>query len=1115
VDREEAMVGSPTVLVLSPSTQGYYFGEVLGGVDNVVARRGGRLIVVQTLELGARSDEIGEPCDFSLPVGWDLADAAISVTTAVQDSYLSALHEAGVPVVTVSARRGAAPVTRTLPDNAGGAAAAVEHLLRHGHRRIGFAGNLRQADIHARYRAVVDALAAHGISADPRDLYRLPENGEEGGDQAAAAFLASSQRPTAVILGTDRNAVGFLRTVREAGVETPAEVAVIGFDDIEAASFADPPLTTVRQSFHELGALAARLALSRADGHPVDTTDHLVRAQLVVRESCGCPPRTAGRPQGAVARAVDRASEQAVLIEDILAMSPRHSRAAVAGHASRLTELLAVAINGATPERATAIGEAVALLKGLHLPPGVLRSAGRLLEEQVVRDAPAEASAGMIRALARLESATFVADTAASERDFQEQFSVDTSMLGATAGDPRTLGWLAGTHIPAGVLATWENGVEGGRLEIVGVHDPSASLGGLERTLTMQQFPPRELIHLARATERQMCVIVPVRTPNRHWGFFALIAQIETVSARDAHHHWATLLGAALDQRDLQEGLHSSEQRYAAVVRATDDGMWEWHRVDRELYLSDRCRELLGLDHAATPASALAKVDPDDQERLRAALAEASSVRDRTVEVSFRIHRDGADRWLLLRGIGLAQGDGPVDRLVGSISDIDKAKRLEEQLREAALFDPTTGLPNRRLFLEQLDVAVRQHQRDPSDTFAVLFLDLDGFKLVNDSLGHFHGDEMLRVIGRRLRHELRGVDTAARFGGDEFAVLLHDSSTAALAGVADRLKQHIAATMDLGGEEVAVTASIGIATSDTPHTDAEDVLRQADIAMYHAKTTERGSTALFDETMNITVTDRLRLRGQLRTALAERQFQVHYQPIVALDGPPAHRFEALVRWLHPERGPLLPFAFLGALEDGPGIVELGAWILDTVCAQLAEWRSEHGRWASVAVNISHREFWSAGFAGTVEAALHRHGVPPECLALEITETIVMTEVDAAREIMDRLHAVGVRLHVDDFGTGQSSLHALRTFPVDALKIDGSFTSEIMDDPQTAQLVAVIVQMGRALRLEVIAECVETDAQAGMLRSMGCGLAQGWFYSKAVPAEQAWSALLATATPRIP
>ncbi len=336
-----------------------------------------------------------------------------------------------------------------------------------------------------------------------------------GGDLAAAAFLAARSVRPLIILGTDRNAVGFLRTVREAGVETPAEVAVIGFDDIEAASFTDPPLTTVRQSFHELGALAARLALSRGDGHPVDTTDHLVRAQLMVRESCGCPPALRrGAAAGSRPARWTGTGDQAILIEDILAMSPRHSRAAVARYASRLAELLAVAVSGTAPVRATAIGEAVALLKGLHLPPGVLRSAGRLLEEQVVRDAPAEASAGMIRALARLESATFVADTAASERDFQEQFSVDTSMLGATAGDPRTLGWLAGTHIRAGVLATWENGVEGGLTRDRRGPRPVRVPRRPGRTLTMQQFPPRELIDLARASERQMCVIVPVRTPN-------------------------------------------------------------------------------------------------------------------------------------------------------------------------------------------------------------------------------------------------------------------------------------------------------------------------------------------------------------------------------------------------------------------------------------------------------------------------------------------------------------------------------------------------------------------------------------------------------------------------
>ena len=402
-------------------------------------------------------------------------------------------------------------------------------------------------------------------------------------------------------------------------------------------------------------------------------------------------------------------------------------------------------------------------------------------------------------------------------------------------------------------------------------------------------------------------------------------------------------------------------------------------------------------------------------------------------------------------------------------------------------------------------------RRRKSARFAVLFLDLDGFKRINDSLGHLMGDELLRIVGERLREDLRSVDTAARFGGDEFALLLTDPVPDDLLVVARRIQDRVSAPVLLGGQEVSITASIGIAASETPYGCAEDVLRDADIAMYHAKEVERGTACLFDPVMHTRATSRLRAQSELRAALVGEQFVVHYQPIVELDGSVLRQFEALVRWEHPERGLLLPADFLPIMAETGTIVVLGQWIIDTVCRQIAGWRRDfHGPFA-VSVNLSHREFWSDQLLLTVTQALSRHHVPPRCLILEITESVIMSDTEAARQIMADLHATGIRMHIDDFGTGQSSLHALRAFPVDALKIDQSFVHQLDVDTQTTELVRIIVGMGRTLGLDVVAEGVETDAQADQLRTMGCGTAQGWLYAEALPGDEAGK-LLGTALP---
>lgn len=1099
------MALGPTLLVLTPSTGGYYFGALLSGMAREVTAARGRVVVVQTLEPGVRSDALGEAPDFTTPVDWAGVDGVVSITSAAPAAYLAQLREAGMPVVVVSNDLGLeVPIAR--PDNHGGATAAVEHLIAHGHTRIGFVGNLVQQDLKDRLDAYRATMEAHGLPVDPSHVLHAGDNSELGGEEAARAFLALTHRddrPTALMVATDRNAIGLMTTLQAAGVQVPHDVALAGFDDIEQAPWTTPGLTTVSQPFDQLGALAARLVLADVAGEHVAPTSHTYPAELVLRGSCGCSPDDHPvAPDGMPERLSSK------LRRVLLTGEPAHD----ARVERRLTAVLAD-VDRLASERWVSAAEVEALAIDLHglapHPEELVQVARTLVEDLSTRSAAARSRIG--EALRDLQSAAFLARAEEMERRLEEQFGVDAGLLDTVGADPCDLGWLAGTHVVAAVLALWKDEPDTGPLRIAGVHGTAAvPLEGLVGSTThAEHFPPRVLVEAADPARRQVCFVVPVRTRTHAWGLLALVAEIDTMSARETYHHWGGLLATALEQTALQEAVHASEERYALAARAANDGLWELDLATEATYLSGRCRDLLGLDpEDEAPAEGwLGLVHPEDYGQVHDMLSTAMSLRGTPVEVECRLRRkDGEYRWVHSRCLGDGPDHLPVQRLVGSLTDIHGRKELEEQLRQGALFDTVTGLPNRRLFLDRLAVAVASSGRRHGVGFAVIFLDLDGFKLINDSLGHLAGDDLLRTVAERLRTGLRAVDTAARFGGDEFAVLLSDPVADEVLVIARRIQESIAQPLVVGGQEVAVSASVGITTSDAGYESAEDVLRDADTAMYHAKGTERGTASVFDPEMHSRASGRLRMRGELRTALADQQFVVHYQPIVSLDGAGVSHLEALVRWEHPYRGLLLPGAFLPDMEDNASMVALGRWLVDEVCRQVAVWRAGHDGPVAVSVNVSHREFWAPDLVETVSDALERHGVPPECLVLEITETVVMSDPTAALSVMGELHDLGVRLHIDDFGTGHSSLNALRTFPVDALKIDGSFIRELTVADRTTDLVEIILHMGRTLGLEVIAECVETPEQAEHLQRLGCDNAQGWLYARALPGEEAGALL---------
>jgi diguanylate cyclase (GGDEF)-like protein len=400
---------------------------------------------------------------------------------------------------------------------------------------------------------------------------------------------------------------------------------------------------------------------------------------------------------------------------------------------------------------------------------------------------------------------------------------------------------------------------------------------------------------------------------------------------------------------------------------------------------------------------------------------------------------------------------------------------------------------------------MRRRHRQPEHRFAVLFIDLDGFKVINDSLGHVTGDKLLVGVAQRLLAFVRTGDTAARIGGDEFVVLLDDLSLKAdVPSVTERLQDMLAVPFDIDGHRVAVTASIGIATAIAEHESAEDMLRDADIAMYRAKSHQRGSQATFDATMRASLVSRMSTESRLRHAVDEGSFALHYQPIVRLADGKITGFEALIRWPVQREGKQVlmpPAEFLPIAEETGLIVPIGRWVVQETCRQIAQWRHSGdpaGR-LPVSVNLSHKEFWNAGLLDDLDTNLAEARLEPQALVLEITEGVIMDNANRAEALLDEMHQRGLPVHIDDFGTGYSSLEALHRFRIDALKIDRSFVVAMAGGKRSAELVRTIIAMSESLGLGVIAEGIEEQAQVTMLERFGCRLGQGYLFSRPLPA----------------
>ncbi len=694
----------------------------------------------------------------------------------------------------------------------------------------------------------------------------------------------------------------------------------------------------------------------------------------------------------------------------------------------------------------------------------------------------------------------------------QRQFNlVSTELVRRQGRDVRSLAWLKGTDVPSGTLALWDDNHE---LRIVGVYPDEGGGGRRDEPCDVRAFPPAARHGGARPHD--LTLVVPIRFDGSDHGFLALTGPFDVMDEAvfERFNHWAVLLAVALDQERAVERLRVSEERYSLAAEAANDGMWDWNLGTGAVYYSPRWKALLGFSEdevTATVQEWLDRVHPTDRPAVDDAVSRLLDGGGPALEVEYRIlTATGTYRWVVTKSVSVPGPDGTVSRLVGSMTDVDERKQLEEQLRRDAHYDPLTGLPNRALFLDRLTQSILRTHRHPDYRFAVIFMDLDGFKVVNDSLGHQVGDALLVQVAERLSSEVRPTDTVSRFGGDEFALLLEDvDDVSALPDVVRRLLSVMAVPVALNEGTRTVSAAAGIAVSASGYDSADEYLRDADTAMYRAKAQGPGSVVLFDTAMHARAMARLQMESALDQGIALEQFELYYQPIVRLDTRRIVGLEALIRWHHPERGMVAPNDFLPVAEATGHTRPIGQWTILEACRQLREWLDTVPGFDgfTVSVNLSNRQFWDPDLFTSLRTALDRFAVPASSIVFEVTEGVIMQDQDGAVSFLRQLREEGITLHVDDFGTGHSSLSTLHELPVGALKIDRSFVQRMQTSPRSRELVGLMVTMGARFGLHVIAEGIETEEEAATLAELGCPLVQGYLFSRPVPAAQATQLLL--------
>ncbi|MCL5048618.1 MAG: EAL domain-containing protein [Firmicutes bacterium] len=1166
--------------ILSPLLAGSFFGGILSGVSRAALLAKRDLIAFQTLDGSVETYFGGNP-SFYDHVGWSRVDGFIVVINAVDEDYLRDILESGRPLVLVSTESSVISCPSVQADNAGGIHQAVRHLAEHGHTKIAFAGWLGQVDIKERFEAYKKAITEQGLELDPSLFYDTGDNIESGGEEAAKAMLQAGLPSTAVICGNDYNAVGLTRVLRAAGKELPRDQAVIGFDDTDIAGVLDPPLTSVSQRFDLIGMKAVDLMIKMLNGQKVENTTYRVPTELMVRSSCGCSSRTLSLNNADYYQLIsnsdtDPKSYLREKLLDILQINTEDNRyTSLDQILEELTTIANVDDSEVDPKK---IGtELSTVLAQLHPDWEAVVPLAESMRQYLAMVAAPHASSSLghqseiIAELVISLSYTVMTEMSEIANNLQvtlrNEYFISMDLLRSHEVDPRSLAWLVRTSTGTGLLGLWPemmpyaNSHEVTRgasqrktrrgehsraiLELTSSYTASL-VSDLQhpKKVAIEEFPPIALIKRARMDQNEITFVLPVRTNTRDFGFLSVVGPVETVTVtgRDVYFQWAALLGVALEheemlaslrrqredltrlydrEKNLVEEVKASEERYALAARAANDGLWDWDISKATFFYSERWKEMLGYrekEISNTLASWMDLVHEEDIDNLRSKLDLCLVGAASSIECEHRIlNAYGQYRWVLCRALAVP-GDGrPATRMVGSFTDITLQKELEEKLRHDALYDALTGLPNRTNFLKKLSDAIAESHEVAPLGFAVLFLDLDGFKLVNDSLGHYFGDLLLQEAAKRILSQLRKVDMAARLGGDEFVILLREIATEdEVISFVTRMQEFLARPFELEQRIVSVTATVGIALSVDGYKTADDMLRDADIAMYKAKYQDKGSQATFNSGMREDIMSKLQIDSDLRVALYNNEIISYYQPIVDMRSHELIGLESLARWEHQGKGLELPDMFLPASIDSGFVVNIGTQLRKEAVTSFLAWKLENILPSNIKLsfNIASREFWHQGFLQEMTKLVDEYNCG-NCLSIEVTESVFAHNYNTAISILKTLSDLGIEIAIDDFGIGSSSLEMLHKLPVHILKIDRSFIVSLFDKKNTEQLIRAIVALGEEMNWQVIAEGVENILQEEKLLECGCHYGQGFLYSSPLPSREVEGIFMANPVSQLP
>jgi diguanylate cyclase (GGDEF)-like protein/PAS domain S-box-containing protein len=990
--------------VIAPHLDGEYYGRLLAFIHQAVRANNSQLFAIQ-----AADDYLGITL-LEEPIAFELVDAWILILPAASATLLELLGKSEKPFVCVGFQSPFEQGHTVIVDNRKSVKSAVVHLIEHGHREIAFIGNLNQYDLNERYLGYCDALEQYGLPFDECRVVTTDDNVIEGGAKATEKLLHSGVTFTAMVAGTDLNALGAIDVLQLNGNVVPKDIAVIGFDDIHQAAANYPPLTTVRQPFDELAAEAVRKVFDMLKGHSWDGEETRVAAHFVCRNSCGCDDKM-----------------QFTSSDDF---------------------------------------------NSYRINLSQLRSS---LHNNTVNN-----------------------------------FKMTQGLIMATKEEKIHISKLFWNLSHWGCLALWEEDDKDQKhlvvRQVFSKHgDPVPPTGEMYR---LESFPPVEYLPPGtRPGGEDIVILHPVKSELQNWGYIALAGPLDSLNnfvANDLSRHSFTILAVALEREHLFSQVRSIAEKLEIVSRTTNDGIWDWDLTKNTIEWNIRAHKILGKATAeliSTPGLFLELVYPEDQQAVRTAFKQPYQ-KDHPIQLEFRIHRlDEQFIWIFLAGDIVWDVTGNANRIIGSLTDITEKKTNEARITQLAYHDALTGLPNRLLFKERLNKTIEDRQRDDKQ-LAVMMIDLDRFKIVNDTLGHQTGDLLLQLVAQSMKECLREQDTIARLGGDEFIVLLSIvEGEQDVVRVSDRILQMLTRPFLLEGREFFLSASIGACLYPNHGTDVDSLIRFADLAMYHMKENGGNRLGIYAPALSSKQVERFNMENGLRYALERGELLVHLQPQVSLDTGKVCGAETLIRWQTPDGAIIKAADFIPLAEEMGLIVPIGKWVLEQACAECKRWINAGMPSLVISVNISALQFQQEHFPDVVRTVLRAAGIEAHNLILEIMESTVAQNLEHSIRMLRELAAIGVKIAIADFGIGQTSLLWLKKLPVQIVKIDSSFILNMIENTDGDAIAKAIIEMSHSLGLSVTAEGVETEGQLQRLQQLGCDRIQGFFTGRPMASDQ--------------